>query len=251
MDNTQCKDAANRWHKVIIGERIPLIRYQGACTVVYSKQPDGRMLRTTPYRQINTNEEFLKGREQMEESMNMIRSVRELAEMQEGRSMVDETKVERCLRRICYSLFVTTREKGLIHVLFGYPSHEHNTIMWGMMTYPKSKNIQLYGICAIINATYCSKSGERKVADLKCIWVIVTAMKEFTTKEIIKNGVLAIENSIDEDQGNASLLVDELKNNIDFIYDVVTNNGASLLLSLTAELRNAVILELILKNSKE
>ena len=187
----------------------------------------------------------------MEENMNMIRSVRELAEMQEGRSMVDETKVERCLRRICYSLFVTTREKAMIHVLLGYPSCECNPIMWGMRTYPKLKNIQLYGICAIINATYCSKSGERKVADLKCIQVIVTAMKEFTTKEIIENGVLAIENSIDEDQGNASLLVDELKNNIDFIYDVVTNNGASLLLSLTAELRNAVILELFLKNSKE
>ena len=165
--------------------------------------------------------------------------------------MVEEARVERCLRRICYSLFVTTREKAMIHVLFGYPGGEHNPIVWAMKRYPKAKNIQLYGICAIINATYCSKSGERKVADLKCIRVIVTAMKEFTTKEIIKNGVLAIENSIDEDQGNASLLVDELKNNIDFIYDVVTNNGASILLSLTAELRNAIILELILKNSKE
>ena len=76
-------------------------------------------------------------------------------------------------------------------------------------------------------------------------------MKEFSTKEIIENGVMAIENSIDEDQGNASLLVDKLKNDIDFIYDVVMNNGASLLLSLMAELRNAIILELILKNSKK
>ena len=76
-------------------------------------------------------------------------------------------------------------------------------------------------------------------------------MKEFSTKEIIKNGVLAIENIIDEDQGNASLLVNELKNDIDFIYDVVMNNGANLLLSLSAELQNATILELILKYSKE
>ena len=76
-------------------------------------------------------------------------------------------------------------------------------------------------------------------------------MKEFSTKEIIENGVLAIENIIDEDQGNASLLVDELKNNIDFIYNIVTNNGASLLLSLMVELWNAVVLELILKKSKE
>ena len=214
-------------------------------------QPDGQIIRTTPYRQINTDEKFLREREQRIEGWNMHRSVCELIEMQEGRSMVDETKVERSLRQICYCLFVMTKEKGMIFFLLGYPSHLINPIVWGMMRYPKAKNIQLYGICAIINATYCSKSGERKVADLKCIQVIVTAMKEFTTKEIIENGVLAIENSIDEDQGNASLLVDELKNNIDFIYDVVMNNGASLLLSLMAELRNAVILELILKNSKE
>ena len=76
-------------------------------------------------------------------------------------------------------------------------------------------------------------------------------MKEFSTKQIIENGVMAIENCIDEDQGNASLLVDELKNNIDFIYNVMMNNGASLLLYLMAELWNPIILELILKNSKE
>ena len=187
----------------------------------------------------------------MLEGSNMHRSVHELGEMQVGKLMVDETKVERCIRQICYCLFVTTLEKSMIHVLLGYPSCECNPVVWGMRKYPKSTNIQLYGICAIMNATYCSNSGEHKVANLNCIQVIVTVMKEFSTKEIIKNGVLAIENSIDEDQGNASLLVDELKNNIDFIYDVVTNNGASLLLSLTAELQNAIILELILKNSKE
>ena len=184
----------------------------------------------------------------MLEGSNMHRSVHELGEMQVGKLMVDETKVERCIRQICYSLFVTTLEKSMIHVLLGYPSHECNLIMWGMRKYPKSKNIQLYGICAIINAMY---SGERKVADLNCIQVIVTAMKEFSTKEIIKNGVLVIENIIDEDQGNASLLVDELKNDIDYIYKVVMNNGASLLLYLMAEIQNAIILELILKNSKE
>ena len=102
-------------------------------------------------------------------SINMVRSVSELAEMQEGTKMVDKMKVERCIRGICYFLFVMTHEKAMIHVLFGYKRHEPNPIMWGMITYPKSKNIQLYGICAIINATYCSKSRERKVADLKCI----------------------------------------------------------------------------------
>ena len=99
---------------------------------------------------------------------------------------------------------------------------------------------------------YCSKSAEHNVADLKCIRVIVTVMKEFSTREFFENGVLAtIENTIDEDQGNASLLVNKLKNDIDFIYDVVMNNGANLLLSLLAELRNAIILEHILKYSKE
>ena len=142
-------------------------------------------------------------------------------------------------------------EKGMINVLFGCPSGECNPIVWAMMKYLKSKNIQLYGICAIMNAMFCSKKAEHNVANLNCIRVIVTAMKEFSTKEIIKNAVLAIENIIDEDQGNASLLVDELKNDIDFIYDVVTTNGASLLLSLTVELRNAVVLELILQKRKE
>ena len=165
--------------------------------------------------------------------------------------MVDETKVERSLRQICYCLFVTMKEKGMIFFLLGYPSHLINPIVWGMMTYPKSKNIQLYGICAIINATYCSKPAEHNVANLKCIQVIVSAMKEFSTKQFFENGVLAIENIIDEDQANASLLVNELKNNIHFICEVVTNNGANLLFSLSAELRNAVILELILKYSRE
>ena len=115
----------------------------------------------------------------------------------------------------------------------------------------KLKNIQLYGISAIVNETYCSKSIEYNVADLKCIRVIVTAMKEFSTKEFFENGVLAIENIIDEDGGNASLLVQELKNSIDFICEVVMNNGGNLLFSLSVELWNAVILELILKYSKE
>ena len=181
----------------------------------------------------------------------MHRSVCELIEMQEGRSMVDETKVERSLRQICYCLFVTTSEKAMIDVLLGYPSGECNPIVWAMRKYTKSKNIQLYGICASMNATYCSNFAEHNVADLKSIQVIVTAMKEFSTKEFFENGVLAIENIIDEDGGNASLLVQELKNNIDFICEVVTNNGGNLLLSLSTELWNAVILELILKYSRE
>ena len=186
----------------------------------------------------------------MKEGGKMHRSVRELGEMEMGTSMVKETKVERCLRQICYSLFVTRSQKAMINVLFGYPRWEHNPIVWAMKKYPKSKNIQLYGICAIMNATYCSKSAEHNVADEKCIRVIVTAMKEFSTKEFIENGVLAIENIIDEDVGNASLLVQELKNNIDFICEVVTYNGGNLLFSLSTELRNAVILKLILKYSK-
>ena len=99
MDNTQCKDEANSQHKVLVGERKPLIRYQGACTVAYSRiQSNGQILRTMPWKQINTNEEFLREREQMEEGCNMHRSVCELGEMEMGISMVEEARVERCLR---------------------------------------------------------------------------------------------------------------------------------------------------------
>ena len=59
--------------------------------------------------------------------------------------------------------------------------------------------------------------------------------------------MLAIDNIIDENAGNASLLVNELKNDIDFIYKVVTNNGANILLYLSVDLRNAIILQLVLK----
>ena len=122
-----------------------------------------------PWKRITTNEEFLWEREQMEEGWNMHRSVCELGEMEMGISMVKEEKVERCLRQICYSLFVTTCEKAMINVLFGYPHWEHNPIVWAMRKYPKSKYIQLYGIWAIINAMYCSKLAEHNVADIKCI----------------------------------------------------------------------------------
>ena len=98
---------------------------------------------------------------------------------------------------------------------------------------------------------YCSKSAEHIVADQECIQVIVIAMKEFSTEEFFEDGVLAIENIIDENPGNASLLVNELKNDIDFIYEVVTNNGVNLLLYLSADLQNPVILQLVLKYSKK
>ena len=45
--------------------------------------------------------------------------------------------------------------------------------------------------------------------------------------------------------------VKEVNNDIDFIYEVVMNNGANLLLSLSVKLRNVVILELIIRYSKE
>ena len=62
---------------------------------------------------------------------------------------------------------------------------------------------------------------------------------------------MAIDNIIDINPDNANHLVDELKNNIDFIYEVVTNNGANLLLCLSADLQNAIILQLVLKYSKQ
>ena len=138
-------------------------------------------------------------------------------------------------------------EKATICVLLGYPGGEHNPIVWAMKKYPRSKYVQLYGIWVIINATYCSFSAECIVADQECIQVIVTAMKEFSTEEFFEDGVLAIENIIDENPGNASLLVNELKNDIDFIYEVVTNKGANLLLYLSVELWNAIIIQLVCK----
>ena len=68
--------------------------------------------------------------------------------------MVEEARVERCLREICYSLCVTTCEKAMIHVLLGYPGGEHNPIVWAMKKYPSSKYVQLYGIWVIINAMH-------------------------------------------------------------------------------------------------
>ena len=251
MESKQCEDGANNQNCVLVGECKPLSSYQGVCTFVMARKPDVHIIMVEHRNYPTIDGDFLHSREQMEEGWNMHRTVCGPGEMEVGILMVEETKVERCLRQICYSLFVTIHEKGMVNVLFGYHGWEHNPIVWAMKKYPKSKYIQLYGICAIINAIYCSKSAEHNVADLKCIQVIVTVMKEFSTKEFFENGVLAIENIIDEDWGNASLLVNKLKNNIDFICEVVMNNGANLLLSLSAELWNAIILELILKYSKE
>ena len=61
---------------------------------------------------------------------------------------------------------------------------------------------------------------------------------------------MAVENIIDEIPGNANLLVNELKNNFDFIYEVVMNNGANLLLYLSVDLWNPVVFKLVLNNSK-
>ena len=62
---------------------------------------------------------------------------------------------------------------------------------------------------------------------------------------------MAIENIIDMNPLSSCYLVDELNNNIDFIYSVVTNNGTDLLLYLLADLQNATILQLVLKYSKQ
>ena len=62
---------------------------------------------------------------------------------------------------------------------------------------------------------------------------------------------MAIDNIIDINPGNANHLVNEHKNDIDFIYKVVMNNGANLLLYLSADLWNAIILQLVLKYSKQ
>ena len=88
-------------------------------------------------------------------------------------------------------------EKGMIEMLWDYPGGEQNPAVGAMKKYPSSKYVQLYGIWVIINATYCSKSAECIVADLECIQVILTAMKEFSTKEFFEDGVMAIANIID------------------------------------------------------
>ena len=62
---------------------------------------------------------------------------------------------------------------------------------------------------------------------------------------------MAIENIIDVNPLSSYYLVDELKNNIDFICEVVTNNGANVLLYLLTDQWNAVILQLVLKYSKQ
>ena len=72
--------------------------------------------------------------------------------------------------------------------------------------------------------------------DLERIQVILAAMKAFSTEEFFEDGVMAMENIIDENPGNANLVLNELKNNFDFIYEVVTNNGANLILYLSADL---------------
>ena len=61
---------------------------------------------------------------------------------------------------------------------------EQTPIVWAMKKYPSSKDIQLCGIWVIINAMYWSKSAECIVADLKCIQVIITAMKAFPSEKI-------------------------------------------------------------------
>ena len=81
---------------------------------------------------------------------------------------------------------------------------------------------------------------------------ILTAMRAFPTEDFFEDGVMAIENIVDINPDNANILVDELKNDTDFTYEVMTNNGANLLLYLSEDQCNAVILQLVIKynNSK-
>ena len=113
----------------------------------------------------------------MIESGKMMSSVHQIRNMEDGSSMLEETRVKRCLKEICYSLFVTMCEKAMIRILLDYGG-EQNPVVWAMKKYPSSKNIQLYGIWVIINATYCSKLAERIVANLKCIQVILSYCHE-------------------------------------------------------------------------
>ena len=78
MESERCEDEANNRHSVLVGERKPLISYQGACTVVTARQPDGREIVVEHRPFITTDEDFLQRREQMTESWNMHRSVCEL-----------------------------------------------------------------------------------------------------------------------------------------------------------------------------
>ena len=71
--------------------------------------------------------------------------------------MVEDTKVERCLREICYSLFVMTHEKEMINVLFAYHGWEHNPIVWAMKKYPSQRTynfmafVQSLMLCIAVN----------------------------------------------------------------------------------------------------
>ena len=107
-----------------------------------------------------------------------------------------------------------------------------NLMVWAMKTYPNSENIHLYGIWMMINAMYWSQSAMTIVANRECIQVIVTAMRAFPTEYFFEDGVMAIENIIDINPLSSYHLVNELSNDIDFIYEVVMNYGANLLLYL-------------------
>ena len=62
---------------------------------------------------------------------------------------------------------------------------------------------------------------------------------------------MAVENIIDINPLSSYYLWDELNNDVDFIYEVVMNNGANLLLYLSADLRNAITLQFVLKYFKQ
>ena len=224
--------------------------------VHHSRMPDGRIM--VYYERIECDQEVLVETEDFVERMNVLTCNMDIWEMMTSKRMLDETNIEHDLEQICFSLFVTKHGKGMVLILLCGPYCTHNPLVWAMKTYPNSENIQLYGIWTMINAMYWSRIGVNWcdnpppiVADRECIQVILTAMRAFPTEIFFEDGVMAIENIIDINPDNANHLVDELKNDIYFIYEVVMNNGANLLLYLLVDLQNAVVLQLVLKYSKQ
>ena len=78
MESERCEDEANNQHSVLVGECKPLSTYR-AHTVIMARKPDvHEIVVEHRWPDITTDEEYLRRREQMTESWNMHRSVREL-----------------------------------------------------------------------------------------------------------------------------------------------------------------------------
>ena len=248
MESEHCEDEANNQH-IVQPKLLKNLSNYTTRTLHHSRMPDGRI--TVYYGRIKCDEEYLLETEQFVERMNFLTCNIDIWEMMTGKRMLDETNMERDLEQMCFSLFVTKHGKGMVLMLLCGPYCPHNPLVWAMKTYPNSENIQLYGIWMMINAMYWSQSAPPIVANQECIQVILTAMRAFPTEDFFEDGVMAIENIIDINPDNANHLVNELENDLDFISEVVMNNGTNLLLHLMADLWNSIILQLVLKYSKQ